>query len=72
MDFKILDYLLLQVWRRVEFKGNEWVWVQSFPNGNSMIVHGAKPGYTQSEAYEDALRDALGIIPIDDEKAMKI
>ena len=69
MNYQILDHLLAiknhSVQRDIESKA--WVWVERLPNGDDLVVHGAQPGYTMAEAYEDALRDCLGITPLADE-----
>lgn len=73
LTYEVLDFLLQEKNKRVEYlKANPdvgyeagWVWVESMPEGE-LFVHGTP--YTRAEAYEDALRDCLGIIPIADEK----
>lgn len=65
-----LDFILAQRNHFVEFRDGEWIWREQFANGNSMIVHGAAPGYTQADAYEDALRHLLNMTPIADEKLL--
>lgn len=67
MNYAILDHLLMRLMKRVEFQDGEWVWIETFDNGNELAVHGTP--YSREEAYEDALRDSLGIDPIDDELA---
>lgn len=66
ISYETLDFLLAQKSKRVEYLDGEWVWVETVTPDSEMVVHGA-PKYTRDEAYEDALRDCLGIIPIADE-----
>lgn len=67
MNYAILDHLLLRFNKRIEYQNREWVWIETIDD-SELIVHGKTPGYTRDDAYEDALRDILGIVPIADEK----
>lgn len=75
LPFDNIDLLIGQFNRSVEWVVSEatespqWCWVQYFPETDTrLIVHGAgAKGYTKAEAYEDALRDILGLTPIADE-----
>ena len=64
LSFETLDILLQQLGYEVRYEDGEWVWVQFLPLGN-VIVHGTP--YTREQAYEDALRDIMELIPIADE-----
>ena len=66
LSYGVLDFLLSQKNKRIEFMDGEWVWIETMPNDSELVVHGIS--YTRDEAYEDALRDCLGIISIADEK----
>ena len=74
LSYEVLDFLLLQKNKYVKFLMADegtgyqagWVWIEIMPNGDELVVHGTP--YTRDEAYEDALRDCLGIIPLADEK----
>lgn len=81
MIYEQLDHLLARFNHRVAFlppgdpnsesEQGEWVWVEGFPTSataSSMTVHGSPP-YDRDSAYEDALRDLLGVTPIADEMA---
>ncbi len=65
LSYEVLDFLLLQKSKRIEYLDGEYVWIETLTNGE-LVVHGTP--YTRDEAYEDALRDCLGIIPIADER----
>ena len=64
LSFETLDILLQQLGYEVRYEDGEWVWVQFLPLAN-VIVHGTP--YTREQAYEDALRDIMELIPIADE-----
>jgi hypothetical protein len=67
LSFETLDFLLRQVGYEVRYQEGEWVWVQAFPHAD-LVVHGTP--YTREQAYEDALRDIMGLIPIADERML--
>lgn len=66
ISYEILDFMLAQKSKRIEFMDGEWVWIETVTPDSELVVHGTP--YTRDEAYEDALRDCLGIIPIADER----
>ena len=66
LSYDVLDFLLAQKNKRIEYLDGEWVWIEAVTSDSDMIVHGTP--YTRAEAYEDALRDCMGIVSIADEK----
>jgi hypothetical protein len=65
LPFEILDFLFQQKGYCVRHQDGEWVWVESFPSAD-LVTHGTP--YTRAQAYEDALRNIMGLKPIADER----